>query len=477
MATRRAGRRGAAGSGVDSMTSGERFVTAYGEDHPRPVDDRLPMVLVILDGLGDRAHLELALAEIPRTASEAASTPILDELARRGQCGVHVPLGWGRAPASEIAHWSLFGFADVPFPGRARLEALGHGLSPTEGTLQCFAALRPSQTDSDGRIWITGRARRDEPEVARALMERVQHFETSGFRFELAIFDRGEAILTISAQAPGRVAALSDTDPFFEHLHPMLAPVALADSSEPASSKATALALAEYLRWARATLADDPRNEERVAHGLPALDTITTKWASLIEPVPQFVDVVGVRGAMVSTSPFYRGLGRLLGMDHIDATPGPHVLADSLGAAVELYRRGAQFIHVHTKVTDEAGHTKSPSKKREAVEWCDTQLARLLEPPFSEWAIAVTGDHATPASGGVLHTGDPTPFVIVAPTARPDAVTAFGESSCRSGELGVLAATDVLPLLCSHANRPRFLGHRSSRWPSMALPDDPIPFV
>ena len=179
---------------------------------------------------------------------------------------------------------------------------------------------------------------------------------------------------------------------------------------------------------------------------------------------------------MVPTSPFYRGLGRLLGMDAINAPKGNDALAGSLLAARQLIERGAQFVHVHTKVTDEAGHLKDPRAKADAVAWCDTQLAALLEPPFTDWVVAVTGDHATPASGGVLHTGDPTPFVIRAPDARPDAVDRFGENPCRSGLLGVLAARDVLPLLCSHANRPLFLGHRPSAYPTTAHPDNPTPF-
>lgn len=448
----------------------------YGEDHPRPDDDRLPMILVILDGLGDRAHAELGDATGPRTAAEAAHTPVLDELARRGQCGVHVPLGWGRAPASEIAHWSLFGFGDIPFPGRTRLEALGHGLQPADGTLLLFAALRPSETDADGRIWITGRARRDEADVARALMERVQHFETATHRFALTIFERGEAILTIAPMAGATVAAVSDSDPFFEHLHPMLAPQPVAEAADHRAATETAAALTEYLRWVRSTLAADPLNIARRAEGLPALDTVTTKWASIIEPVPSFRTVVGVEGAMVATSHFYRGLGRLLDMQVADASRGADYLAESLDTARALVEDGARFVHVHTKATDEAGHWKDPQRKREAVEWCDRQLTALLEPPFSAWVVAVTGDHATPASGGVLHTGDPTPFLIAAPTARPDQVAAFGETSCAAGGLGVLRADDVLRLMCSHANRPRFLGHRPGAWPTIALPDEPAPF-
>jgi 2,3-bisphosphoglycerate-independent phosphoglycerate mutase len=454
----------------------------YGEDHPRPPDDRLPMILVLLDGLGDRAHQILSDASVgesasARTASEAAQTPVLDELVRRGQCGVHVPLGWGRAAASEIAHWSLFGFHEIPFPGRARLEALGRGLQPELGTLLLFAALRPSRVDADGRIWITGRVRRDEPEVARALLDAIRHYETSTHHFEMTTFDRGEAILTVSSVGSHGAVPVTDTDPFFEHLHPMMQPRALVTADGvTAQDELTALALAEYLRWVRQSLGNDPLNIERVANGLPALDTLTTKWASVINPVPSFVNVVGVRGAMVATSPFYRGMGRLLGMDTVDATRGNASLADALRSAVELVGQGAQFVHVHTKVTDEAGHSKDPYEKVAAVEWCDAQLQALLEPPFSDWVVVVTGDHATPASGGVLHTGDPTPFVIAAPTARADSVTSFGEQHCQAGLLGVLAASDVMPLMCSHANRPRFLGHRPSAFPTIALPDDPEPF-
>ncbi len=468
--------------GVNQMTS-----LHYGEDHPRPVDDRIPMILVLLDGLGDRAHEALRDPSLPdgprQTASEAARTPVLDELARRGQCGLHVPLGWGRAAASEIAHWSLFGFHDIAFPGRTRLEALGHGLSPEPNSLLLFAALRPSHTDASGRIWITGRVRRDEPEVASALLDKVRTFATSTHHFELTTFDRGEAILTIRALGSHGVGPVTDSDPFFEHLHPMMQPRPFRseEGSEGGRSGAsdaasTASALGEYLRWVRSTLSEDPLNLERVANGLPALDTVTTKWPSVIVPVPSFVDVVGVRGAMVTTSPFYRGLGRLLGMETLDASRNEVSLAESLQSAVELIERGAQFVHVHTKVTDEAGHSKDPLQKKAAVEWCDAQLKSLLEPPFSDWVVAVTGDHATPASGGVLHTGDPTPFVVVAPSARGDGVQSFGEQQCQAGLLGILAASDVMPLLCSHANRPRFLGHRLSPFPTIALPDHPEPF-
>jgi len=133
-------------------------------------------------------------------------------------------------------------------------------------------------------------------------------------------------------------------------------------------------------------------------------------------------------------------------------------------------------VHVHTKATDEAGHTKDPTAKLRVLEALDPGLA-ALEPLAERAVIAITGDHATPSVDGVLHTGDPTPLVLAGPTVRPDDVTEFGERAARQGWYGVVRADELLALLFSHANRPMFLGHRMAPRQSLALPDraDPMP--
>src|ERR671910_2167973 len=82
-----------------------------------------PIVVVLLDGLGDRAHDVLD----GRTANEAARTPNLDALCARASCGVLYAVGPGRAPSSEVAHWSMLGYRPEEFPGRAVFEAVGRG--------------------------------------------------------------------------------------------------------------------------------------------------------------------------------------------------------------------------------------------------------------------------------------------------------------------------------------------------------------
>jgi 2,3-bisphosphoglycerate-independent phosphoglycerate mutase len=441
----------------------------YGETQPRLDDDRLPVVLVVLDGLGDRPVPELG----GRTPSEAARTPVLDALAARGACGWHLPFGWGRAPSSELAHWGMFGYGDVPFPGRAVLEAVGAGNEVPEGVAVTHAALRTSSVDAAGRVWITGRAAREDADDAACLLEAVGSLARACGHRLVPLGGRGEAVLLLPACASG---AVTDSDPFFEDRHPWLAVLPLDEAPDAAP---TAEALTALLREARALLVAHPANDRRRGRGLPALDVLTTKWSGARAAVPAFDEHVGVPGGAVTSTRLYRGLASVLGMRAVHLPPGAEHGADlaaRVAAACDLVADGVAFVHVHTKATDDAGHTKEPRAKLEVLEAVDPGLEGLLD--LADHAVvAVTGDHATPSTGGVLHTGDPTPLVVAGPTVRPDAVSAFGEAPAHAGWYGAVTARDLLPLLLGHANRAAFLGHRPTPRRTPALPDTPPPMI
>ncbi|MCD2194814.1 alkaline phosphatase family protein [Actinomycetospora endophytica] len=438
----------------------------YGESQPRLVDDRLPVVLVVLDGLGDRPVPELG----DRTPAEAAHTPVLDALAARGCSGWHLPFGWGRAPASELAHWAMFGFDGVPFPGRAVLEALGAGVEVPLGTAVTHAALRASTVGDDGRVWITGRVGPDDGADASALLEVLGPVVARHGAELVPLGGRGEALLVLHGHADG---AVTDSDPFFEDRHPWLRVL----PTVPEGSPDAAATLNALLLEACAALVDHPVNRSRWAR--PPLDVLTTKWSGTRAELPDFVEQTGVAGAAVTSTRLYRGIARLLGMSFRHVAPVADAgedLAARLAVADELIAAGARFVHVHTKATDEAGHTKEPRAKLEVLEAADPGLAGLLD-LADRAVVAVTGDHATPSTGGVLHTGDPTPLVVAGPTVRPDPVTTFGEAPAASGWYGVVQAAELMPLLFGHANRPVFLGHRATARRTLALPDDPAPML
>ncbi len=435
------------------------------------IDDRRPMVLVVLDGLGDRGSEVLGGA----TPCEAARTPTLDALAGRGASGLHVPFGPGRATSSERAHWALFGFDDLPFPGRAVIEALGVGTPIDPGVPMFHLALRAGM-ERDGALWLGARARRsDDENLAEALFDALAGRTVDGVQFELLPLRTGECVLAARGAATHQV---SDTDSLFDHLHPWMRPRALANAAYPEAAAAFAATLETWLRDSRRILSGHPANSARIADGLPALDTAVTKWASCLDPdLPSFAERVGLSGAAVTDTALYRGLARLLDMASIDIVydsddPGGD-MASRIASARELLGKSA-FVHVHIKATDEAGHTKDPVFKKSVIEAVDTGLVDLLELADSA-VVTVTGDHATPSTGQLLHSGDPTPIVVAGPGIRPDQVNGFGELPAAGGSLGTLAARDVLPLMAGFANRPSFLGYHPGPRATVALPDAPEP--
>ena len=395
-----------------------------------------PIVVVLLDGLGDRAHASLG----GRTANEAALTPNLDALVSGGSAGVLYAVGPGRAPSSEVAHWSMFGYRPEEFPGRAVLEALGAGQEIDPSDVFAFAALRPAE-ERDGELWLTGRPRRGEDDdEAASLVERCSDIEIEGLRFALSHLGRGEAILRVSGGADDRV---TDSDAFFRDRHPMLRPQAAAREAEPTAAAAEA--------WTREVLSR--LDGER-------FNVITLKWWGRPRPAPRFPERHGVSGTFIAASRFMHGLARAVGLEPLEAGETDDPSADLERRLALIHERldaGDTFVFSHLKAADEAGHTKDPAVKQRTIEALD---AALHDQPIDRAIVCLTGDHATPAYPQVIHSGDPVPLVVAGPGVRADGVTAFGELSCAAGVLGQLRGPDLMPVLLNAADRPLFLGSR-----------------
>ena len=387
----------------------------------------LPIVVFLLDGLADRAHDSLG----GLSGVEAAHTPNLDRLCASGSNGLLSAVGPGRAPSSEVAHWSMLGYRPDEFPGRAVFEALGRGQEVSTDHVFAYAALRPVERRDDG-WWLTGRPDPErDAEEAEALVARCDGITIDGLTFSLTHVWRGEAVLRISGGADERV---TDSDSFFRAWYPVLRPQPLV----PEAGR-TARACEEWTREVMRRLQGERFN------------VITLKWFGRAREVPSFLQRHGIDGAFAAESAFLRGLGSNVGLAPVE---NPHI---DVALVRERLDAGDTFVYVHDKRVDEAGHTKDPNAKRAAVELLDAAFENL---PIDRAIVCVTGDHATPASPDVIHSGDPVPFVVAGPGVRADRVREFGESTCAEGILGHLRGPDMMPVLLNAADRPLFLGSR-----------------
>src|SRR4051812_1845810 len=334
----------------------------------------------------------------------------------------------------------MFGYRLDEFPGRAVFEALGRGQKVDAAHVFAYAALRPAERRADG-WWLTGRPDpdRDAAEAER-LVRACDGITIDGLTFSLEHVWRGEAILRIAGAADERV---TDSDAFFRDRHPVLRPQALV----PEAGR-TARAAEEWSREAMRRLEGERFN------------VITLKWWGRRRELPTFEQRHGLRGTFVASSAFLRGLALAVGLTAHEEAETSDAAADLHGRVAIARQRlaaGDTFVFCHVKSADAAGHTKDPRQKQAMIETLDSALAEL---PVDRAIVCITGDHATPASPDVIHSGDPVPFVVAGPGVRADRAREFGESTCAEGILGQLRGPDMMPVLLNAADRPLFLGSR-----------------
>ena len=94
----------------------------------------MQIMLIVVDGMGDRLIPELGDGINGKTPLESVDTPSLDELAHKGINGLVDVIRPGIIPGSDTAHLALLGYdANKVYTGRGALEALGVGLKVREG--------------------------------------------------------------------------------------------------------------------------------------------------------------------------------------------------------------------------------------------------------------------------------------------------------------------------------------------------------
>lgn len=427
-----------------------------------------PVVLVVPDGAGDRPYDVLA-GRIPglgstesraRTPIEAADTSNLDRLATLGRTGLLYPVGPGLAPSSHQAHFALFGYAPEEFPGRGLLEALGEGCAPAPAEVVVRANLARVR-ERDGVLWID---ERPDPRTGEAayLTGATLDAEIDGVALRFVHTDALQGLLFLRP-LDGRPLShfVSDADPLHADTA-VLAVQPLEEAPDADAASHTARVLNEWIRRSRAVLSGHP------------LDVMLVKWPGAAADYTPFPRRFGLRGVTLGSGPLYRGLGAAVGLDHREfgtASDPEADMAVRVTATLELLAEGYDFIHLHTKRTDMAGHKKDPARKAEVIAAVDRALAPLVPlVEHGEIVVAVCPDHQTPAAGPLYHGGGAVPLLIAGGVAGADEVTAYGETVCARGSLGVLRGGDVLPLALDAADRSAFLADRMTGHLALGVP-------
>lgn len=417
----------------------------------------MKVILLLLDGIGDRSYEVLN----HRTPLQAAVTPNLDRLAFLGSNGLFHAALPGQCLPSETAHFLLFGYELEKFPGRGLLEAVGDSVAFDDGDVLCLAHLSHVNWETGEPILVRKRPDLQEEEL-KQLFAAINRHEAHGLRFRLQQTRSNDGILIISGGASPYV---SDSDPMVVGM-PTARIWGLSNCLEPEEAELSAMALNAYLSHCHRVLTDHEVNRQREANGLHTANFLATQRCGRRIVQEAFHDRWGLNGMMIASGAVYEGLAREIGLEFLR-------VKDSLDPGKDLRERirlalaepSNDFIHVHTKVPDEAAHEGDPREKEVAIAALDRGLDELVQAVErkDDLLVVVTGDHSTPSMSPMIHSGEPVPVVLAGPTIRRDEVDAFDEVSAATGCLGLLRGRELMLTILNHADRSSLLGHRLGR--------------
>jgi 2,3-bisphosphoglycerate-independent phosphoglycerate mutase len=378
------------------------------------------IVMLVADGLGG-----LPVEPGGPTELEAAKTPNLDALARRGVSGTMYPIAPGITPGSGPGHLGLFGYDPVKYLiGRGALEATGVGfkLGPKDVAIRCnFCTL-----DAAGNI-IDRRAGRIASEESGPLAVKLRQVKIPGV--EVFVEPVKEHRFVVVFRGEGLGDSVADTDPQKTGVPP-LEPVA-----HDKDSQWTAEVAAQFLAGAQKLLAGHAK-----ANGL------TMRGFSAAPHLASYAEMYGLKAAAIAVYPMYKGLAQLVGMAIVGK---PGTLQEEIDVLEKAWK-DYDFFFVHFKYTDSRGEDGNFPEKVKMIEQFDAIVPRVMA--LKPSVLIVTGDHSTPARLA-SHSWHPVPTLLVADTCRPDGCKAFGERDALQGGLGHFPAVCLMPLALAHAEK------------------------
>lgn len=344
-------------------------------------------VICVPDGCADEPLAELD----GRTPLQAASTPVLDALARRGTVGRARVIPPGLPPGSDVGTMSILGYDPARFhTGRAPIEAaaLGLRLGPDRVAYRCNL----STLGDDGTMVDFAGGHPSNEAAAVAIAALHDAFSSEGVEFHPGVQYRHIMV------APADWVDAECTPPHDLTDKPAIWPTGAAGPR-----------LRHIMEGSRDVLAP---------LGLDA--NIAWLWGQGFQPeLESFSDRWGKTAGLVTAVDLVRGLGVLTDMDVVDLpTATGWYDTDYEGkrdVALRTLRDGADVFVIHVEATDEAGHAGDVAEKVRALENWDERILRNLVVGLDDmgpWRMLLLPDHATPL---VLrtHTSEPVPYLLV----------------------------------------------------------------
>ncbi|MGO8762880.1 MAG: cofactor-independent phosphoglycerate mutase [Desulfobaccales bacterium] len=390
-------------------------------------------VILVGDGMGDYPMAELG----GKTPLQAAVTPLLDELARRGELGLARTIPPSMEPGSDIANLAIMGYDPQRYhTGRAPLEAaaLGVDLSPVEVAFRCnLVTLR---VDHDGIFMEDYSAGHISSEEAREIIQVLDSsLGQEGRRFYPGVSYRHLLVWT-QGDAAWRTYPPHDwTGQEVGHL--------MAGDARP---------LWDLTRASWPILKDYEINRRRLAQGKKPATSIWLWGQGRPPQMPTLKERFHLTGAVISAVDLIRGIGKYAGLKAI-LVPGATGFLDTnyagkVAAALDALKE-VDLVFVHVEAPDEAGHSGELKLKLQAIEDFDAKVVGPMRAGLDQqgdYRLLVLCDHLTPLALRT-HTAEPVPFILYDSRNPGDQARSYSEAAAKDAGLLLDQGADLLPRL------------------------------
>ncbi len=393
-------------------------------------------IIILGDGMADEPIASLG----DKTPLQAAHTPYMDLLAKKGRSGLLNTVPDGFAPGSEIANLSVLGY-HIPtvYEGRGVLEAASMGVEilPDEMAMRCNLVCLEGdllKNHSAGHISTA-----EATELIQFLEKEIGN--------DLFCFHPGVSYRHL-LKMKGGDKRLHCTPP---HDIPEQAFLPHLIQPEHAEAATTADALNKLILASQELLRDHPINRKRIAAGKDPANSIwpwSPGYRPQMKPLTALYPINS--GAVISAVDLIRGIGVYAGLEVI-MVEGATGLYDTnyegkAQAALDALKE-KDFVYLHVEASDEAGHEGDVPLKVKTIEYLDARIVKTIYEETLAWDVAVTitilPDHPTPCAIRT-HTRDAIPFLIWHKGIEPDSVQTYDEFAAREGSYGLLEGNQLM---------------------------------
>ncbi len=373
-------------------------------------------IVILGDGMADEPLEQLG----GMTPLEYARTPVMDELAGKGEMGLAKTVPDSMKPGSDVANLAVLGYdPKANYSGRSPLEALSIGVNMEQDDVvfRCNLVTLTEEEPYEQKTIVDHSSGEIATQDANILMDTIRE----NLQSDQCKFYTGTSYRHIMVWKQGNVLDMAQPhDHLGQKIHQYLPKEKM---------------FRQMMEKSYELLNKHPLNVQRAAEGKNMANSAWFWGAGTKPALENFTKKTGKKGAMISAVDLLKGIAVGAGMEviHVPGANGSlhtNYEGKAQAAVKAVLEDGCDFAYIHVEAPDEMGHQGSIENKVQAIEFLDSRVIapvkEAMDASGEDYRLLILPDHPTPIRCRT-HTADPVPYVLYDSTRQRKAVAHYSE--------------------------------------------------